>query len=213
MKRKHLLIFLGVFLVSLTIQCKGPKAPEPGELTDGVVVFVKGEVSRNGQPLAVASVVAQGDQIETGDDSAVEIVFQKGIITKLGEHTMTTFDLQSSRLQLSQGWLAAVKNKNDQQLEIVTPTVVANVRGTSTFIKVENPASTYTCTCNGTVHYHGIGAAEESRTAAQHSGMRYMYKDGVIQTKKAGLEYHDNALIEELAKKINHPLDWTKPAD
>ena len=69
---------MGLFLVSLLIQCEKPAAPEG--LTEGRVLLLTGTVTRNGESLAVDAAVKQGDQIETGDASSAEIVFAKGLI-------------------------------------------------------------------------------------------------------------------------------------
>lgn len=210
MQRRQISIFLGLFLVSLLIQCEKPAAPVG--LTEGRVLLLTGTVTRNGESLAVDAAVKQGDQIETGDASSAEIVFAKGLIMRLGPNTKAVLDLQASQVQLNKGWFAAVKNANEQKLEVVTPTTVAAVRGTSLCMKVESETSTYACTCNGTVHFHADGIAEEAVTAAEHSAIRFVKEGESVKKEEAGLEFHDNAGIETLAKKIDHPLDWTKPS-
>jgi hypothetical protein len=210
MQRKQIRIVLGLSLVSLLIQCEKPAAPVG--LTEGRVLLLTGTVTRNGEALAVDAAVKQGDRIETAESSSVEIAFAKGLIMRLGANTKAILDLQASQVQLNKGWFAAVKNANEQKLEVVTPTAVAAVRGTSLCMKVESETSTYACTCNGTVHFHADGIAEEAVTAAEHSAMRFVKEGESIKKQEAGLEFHDNKGIETLAKKIDHPLDWTKPS-
>ncbi len=206
--KKELKIFVLVFALSgLLNQCSKPD----NGLADGRVLLVNGTVNRNGQPLSVDAAVKQGDKIETADDSSAEIIFEKGLIIRLGSNTKASLDLQESRVKLDKGWFAAVKNAGHQKLEVVTPAAMASVRGTSMCIRAESEEATYACTCNGTVHYHAPGLSEESVTAAEHSAVRFVKKENSVRKEPAGLEYHSNADIEDLAKKIDHPLDWSKP--
>jgi hypothetical protein len=184
----------------------------PSGLAEGRVILLTGAVVRNGEALSIDAVVKQGDRIETGKNSAVEIIFAKGLIILLGANTRAVLDLKASQIQLNQGWFAAVKNASEQKLEVVTPTTMAAVRGTSLCMKVESDTSTYACTCNGTVHFHAKGIGEEVVTVSEHSALRFVKEGETIKKETAGLEFHDSAGIEALAKKIDHPLDWKKPS-
>lgn len=204
-------IFVGIFVVSISIQCEESSLPKG--LPDGQVVLLTGIVTRNGEPLTIESTVKQGDQIETGKGSSVEMIFAKGLIIRLGANSKAILQLKNSQIQLNTGWFATIKNANNQKLEVVTPTAMAVVRGTALFIKVESETSTYACTCNGTVHYHSGEATDEAITAKAHKALRFVKEGQKFKQKPAGLEYHNNTDIELLAKKINHPLDWTKSSN
>lgn len=204
-------VFVGIVAVSICIQCHEVSLPKG--LPDGQVVLLTGIVTRNGEALTVESTVKQGDQIETGKASSVEIIFAKGLIIRLGANSKAILQLKNSQIQLNAGWFATIKNANNQHLEVVTPTTMAAVRGTALFIKVESETSTYACTCNGTVHYHSGEATEEAITAKAHKALRFVKEGQRINQEPAGLEYHDSTDIELLAKKINHPLDWTRSSN
>ncbi len=202
----------GAVLLVLLFLAQCERGAQTMGLPDGRVVLIKGSVTANGLPLTMGSAVKQGDEIKTGDASSVEMVFAEGLILRFGAGTEAVLDLKGSQVRLNQGWFAAVKNANDQRLEVATPTAVAAVRGTSLCIKVESNTSTYACTCNGTVHFHADGIPEQAVTASEHQAMRFVKEGDRIKQEPAGLEFHNNAGIETLAKKIDHPLDWTKPS-
>jgi hypothetical protein len=85
----------------------------PSGLAEGRVILLTGAVVRNGEALSIDAVVKQGDRIETGKNSAVEIIFAKGLIILLGANTRAVLDLKASQIQLNQGWFAAVKNASE----------------------------------------------------------------------------------------------------
>jgi hypothetical protein len=78
-------------------------------------------------------------------------------------------------------------------------------------MKVEDPKSTYFCTCNGTIALKGHELSEQVVSAQHHAGSRFVVNDqGKIESKPAGMDYHDDASLEELASKIGVKIDWSK---
>lgn len=211
MKKQTLPGFLRIvpfacLLAVLALLLSGCKATAPTVLPDGLVVLVKGDVTRNGSVLAVGQKIVNGDQLRTAGDSAVEVIFGDGLIVRFGAESDVRVD--ANALRLNRGWIAAVKNADARSVDVVTPTATASVRGTSLCLKVESEISTYACTCNGTVHFHSKDGKELPLTGAHHVA-RTFASDGTVA--ESTLKYHDDSTIEELAPKIKHPLDWTRP--
>lgn len=211
MKKQTLPGFLRIvpfacLLAVLALLLSGCKATAPTVLPDGLVVLVKGDVTRNGSVLAIDQRIVNGDRLHTGAESAVEVIFGDGLIVRFGAESDVQLD--ANALRLSRGWIAAVKNADARGVDVVTPTATASVRGTSLCLKVESETSTYGCACNGTVHFHTKDGRVIPLTAAHHAA-RTFTGDG--QVVEAGLKYHGDALMEEMAAKIKHPLDWSKP--
>lgn len=204
MNKQQSYVLLAGLLLTFSFSCK-PKSAL-AELPEGRLVLTKGDVTRNGQPTKEGEGIGLQDRIVTGAQSAAEIVFGNGMIAHLG--SLSDLRIDRSTLQLDRGSLAAVKNAGSTGFDVVTPAATATVRGTSFFLNVEGPDSTYVCTCNGTVHFHSRKETEIALTAAHHSA-RTITLDGKIT--ETTLKYHDDTTIEAIAPKINHPLDWTRP--
>lgn len=193
-------------LAALVVGLSGCKAPSPSGLPDGHVVLLKGDVTRNGSALSLHDRILNGDRLHTGGDSAVEVVFGDGLIVRFGSGSEVLVD--AGALRLNRGWIAAVKNADARSVDVITPTATASVRGTSLCLKVESETSTYACACNGTVHFHTKDGKELPLTSAHHAA-RTFGADGTVA--ESTLKYHDDSTMEELAPKIKHPLDWSRP--
>lgn len=209
--------FFGIFIVLVMIigvsSCKPPKKEE--KQNTAKVVFLKGDVVVNKAPVQIGDTIKQGDVIETSNKSLIHLQLDKKTMIKLNANSRLVYKIpKESTLQLDKGWMSGITKRkftDSGQYYIRTPTASAAVRGTSYCLKVENPKSTYFCTCNGTIHQHGAGdeAHAETVTAAHHAARRFIQQDdGSIKTEKAGLEYHNDADIEELAKSIGEKINW-----
>lgn len=118
-------------------------------------------------------------------------------------------------IDLQTGALAAVFSKlqalgsGGGAFGITTPTAVAGVRGTAFYIKVEDPASTYVCTCNGTLTQRAPERKTKIRvTAANHEAYRFSRTSKGVRRTRAGLLYHDDALMDRLAAEVGTRLIW-----
>lgn len=183
---------------------------------NGKISFASGKVMINGKPAKNGDVVRYGDRVTAGDKSVCEIIVGDNGIMKIQDDAQIIFNLtetEKSSVELLRGWFAAVFRKRN--LRVITPTAIAGIRGTSLYMKAENNESTYTCTCNGNIHWTGKGHDKgEVISAAHHAGRYYKIIDGkvVVSTPscRKGMLYHTDRDIEELAEKINVRIDWGK---
>ena len=181
-----------------------------------VISAFAGELTINGNIAKTGVPVKYGDIIKTGQNSFCEITLNKLSIIKLAQNTEFVFNISESdnNLELKRGSLTGLTRKKftkQDTYNIKTTTGIAAVRGTSYFIHIESPESSYFCVCNGTVNLKG--EAEESVTALHHTARRFTKtKDGNISTdKNVAMLYHSDANIEELANKIGEKINWNKP--
>lgn len=214
--RKILAGIAAAMLVAFTVTSCKPKEIQQKKST-AKVVFLTGVVKVNGEDTKIGHVIKQDDVIETTKNASVRVQLDEKTMIKLNENSRLVYKIpKESTIQLDKGWMSGITKRKftkSGQYYIKTPTAAAAVRGTSYCLKVENPKSTYFCTCNGSIHQHGIGDKEhgETVTAAHHAGRRFVKQDdGSIKTEKAGLEYHSDADIEELAETIDETVNWEK---
>lgn len=180
---------------------------------NGKISFVSGKVTINGKIAQKGDIVKFGDEIISADNkSACKIIIGDNSIMKIQSHARIIFNIDKtpeSHVKVRKGWFSAVFNK--RKVSIRTPTVTAGVRGTVLCIKVENDESSYTCTCNGTIHWQGKGHdREDVISASHHFGMYYKLVDGKPVSSRAGMLFHDDKSVESIAEDINVKIDWTK---
>ncbi|MFP4378055.1 MAG: FecR domain-containing protein, partial [Spirochaetales bacterium] len=145
-----LLVFLLILIPVVAIAQSGPGI--------GRVEFVDGDVRINGELATFGHEVGLGDWVETGPNSTIEIVFDRGNIFELGPNTVAKLDLGEARQQvdLKFGTLSAVFERvrtlsGRGTFDVRTSTAVAGVRGTTFFLRVIDGETTYVCTCNGSL--------------------------------------------------------------
>lgn len=181
--------------------------------TNGIVSYIDGAVSINGETAKTDDIVGRGDKILTGRDSACEITISDNSIIRIQSDSEILFNVDetsNSAIDILKGWFSGVFQKRD--VLIRTPTSVAGIRGTALCIKIENENSTYTCTCNGKIHWRGKGHEEDELVSApHHKARRYQIADGKTSIEDVGLLYHSDEALEQLARKINVKIDWTRP--
>ncbi|HNW30752.1 MAG TPA: FecR family protein [Spirochaetota bacterium] len=218
-------LLAAIIIASTAAAISSCKQFMPGKNTDGKVKFIVGEVTLNGKKATPGGTVRFGDVIETGDQSSCEIIIAGKNLMVLAPSTRLLYRVttRESNLELSRGALGAIIRNKDAtgDMYIKTPTVTASVRGTIFYIAVENPDKTYTCTCNGRIHYKPeqgggmlskpTGDAGEKMVAASHHEAYYYIRDkGSIKIEKAGLKYHSDEAMDKEAAVIGETVDWTK---
>lgn len=188
-------------------------------LLEGKIIFSIGKVTVNDAPFKPGQTVKYGDIVKTDSASRVDIQLLDKNIFRMGEDTTLVFKIsdKESVLEIQSGWLAAVlKDKNllaKKELHVITPTMTAGIRGTTFFLKAEDPKNVYFCTCNGTIAQKDKQEANaQVITAAHHSAARYTLEDNenIQVNQNPGMLYHDDSLLEEIAKKIDVKIDWEK---
>ncbi len=210
---KKLMAGLVIFSVFTLVGCKPKEQKEALAKVD----FISGAVSVNGKDAHVGDSIKNGDVIETGDNSTARLRLDKKTMVQIKKNSRLVYKIpQENTLYLERGWMSGItkaKFTKSGSYTIKTPTVAAAVRGTSYCLKVENPKSTYFCTCNGTIHQHGLHDEDhaEDVSTPHHAGRRYVQgEDGKIAVKTAGMEFHTDQDLEDLAKTIDETIDWTK---
>ena len=218
-------LLAAIIIASTALAISSCKQFMPGTNTEGEVKFIVGSVSLNGKNAALGDTVRFGDVVETGDRSSCEIIIAGKNLMVLAPNTRLLYRVttRESNLELSRGALGAIIRNKDAtgNVYIKTPTVTASVRGTIFYIAVENPDRTYTCTCNGRIHYKPeqgggmlskpTGDAGEKMVAASHHEAYYYIRDkGSVRIEKAGLKYHSDEAMDKEAAVIGETIDWTK---
>ncbi len=212
---KHRSILILYFTVVAAISGCFPKE---GERIPAKISFVSGTVLLNGRDAKPDDVVKFGDVIETKARASCAIIIDSQNIIGMKEDTMLVYSIKkdNARIDLKNGFIGIIiKNrKNISDFSVSTPTVIASVRGTVFFLGMETPTSTYTCICNGAIHYHPAGRPKAERhAAAHHKGITYTEKGGIVLDAPAGLKYHNDNDIEALAKMINVTIDWSQVSE
>jgi len=187
--------------------------------SQGAITYLEGVVTIDAAPASIGDVVPSGATVKTDKDSLCEITFRERNVIRLGEQTSLVFNpgnLQVGSV-LRQGSLTLVlKNlvsgsAGDHSFYVRTPTAAAGVRGTSFFMKVEDPSTTYVCLCNGVLRLDdGTLVKGMDIEAAHHDSYRVTDKDGSVSIDKAPMLYHTDQDMETLAGKIGYTIDWTK---
>ncbi len=212
--KKHLIITSLIFAICVLCACFAKE----GERIPAKISFVSGTVLLNGKDAQPGDFVKFGDVIETKARSSCAIIIDSQNIIGMREESLLVYKIKkdAALIELKNGFLGIIiKNKkNIPDFKVATPTVTASVRGTVLFMGTEAPNSTYTCICNGIIHYHATGRSKAERhAAAHHKGISYTEKAGLVLDSPAGLKYHSDEDIEALAKLINVTIDWSKVSE
>ena len=145
-------IFLGIFLaVGNGDKPKEPQVATPGELK-AKVTFVVGDVKVKSNPSdagvkpEVGALLTTNQMLFTGDKSTVELEFSHGSSLRIKANTevslkrlVETNGNVTEEVSIKKGMLVAnvTKQKQSDNFNIVTPTVIAGVRGTRFLVVVD----------------------------------------------------------------------------
>jgi hypothetical protein len=187
----------------------------------GTVEFVDGDVRINGELATFGQEVGLGDWVETGPNSTIEIVFDRGNIFELGPNTVAKLDLGEARQQvdLKFGTLSAVFERvrtlsGRGTFDVRTSTALAGVRGTTFFLRAVDGETTYVCTCNGSLELLPGAGNPFVETAAEHSAYFFTQnEDGEVEVESAEELYHDNESLNTLADRIGAAIPWGELPD
>jgi hypothetical protein len=141
--RNKLTVGLGLVLLGLLLGGVGPVQADTAPANAGVgtltVKIGRVEIQRNGQaqyaPAEKGSLLFEGDKIKTGELARAAILLDDGSLIRLNANSELLLKdkkpgNQKSRLQLMLGHLWAKVTKQENSLEIETPTAVAAIKGT-----------------------------------------------------------------------------------
>jgi len=187
--------------------------------SQGQISYLEGQVTIDNVPAAIGDLVPLGGTVRTDKLSQCEVIFREKNILRLAEQTTFVYNPLNLQVEseLQQGSLTLVlKNlvtgaPGDHSFFVRTPSTAAGVRGTSFYMKVEDPHTTYVCLCNGAINLEdGTGPAGLDVEAAHHAAYRLTQDGRTVSVSKAPLLYHTDSDMERLAAKIGVTIDWTK---
>ena len=160
--------------------------------------------------------VPLGSVVATSAQSLVDIEFSTRNAIRLSENTTLVFNPRNLQTgsELRQGALTLVLKRlalgaSGANFLVKTPSAVAGVRGTSFFMKVESPTSTYVCACNGVVQVLGSdGQLAKELVASHHKAVRIDTSGSEPRIADAPMLYHTDADLEAVAAAIGRKIDW-----
>ncbi|WP_173644585.1 adhesin Lsa19 [Leptospira alstonii] len=139
-------ILIAVSILFLFTVCK----PKSAESADAVVTFLKGKASvvETGKDLSPLANVTEKQSVKTDSDAVLDLTSKLGSFRLLGGSTATlaALNADSASFQVSEGnvLIKAAKLAKGQSLLVDTPTVVAAVRGTQFWGRVNGKDETGT---------------------------------------------------------------------
>ncbi|HVO40740.1 MAG TPA: FecR family protein [Spirochaetia bacterium] len=178
--------------------------------------YVDGTVTIDGAAASVGDAVRYGAVVRTAAASSAEIEFNGRNAIRLSENTTLVFNPRNLQTgsELRQGGLAFVLKglstaTAGPSFLVRTPSAVAGVRGTSFFMQVESPTSTYVCSCNGAVQVlDASGRVAKELAASHHKAVRISDTGSGPQTTDAPRLYHTDADLEKVAGDVGVTIDW-----
>jgi hypothetical protein len=217
MKRRRVVsaVFLFFLVPALVVFAGGKREREQEEIKPGkgFVAYFDGDVTVNGIPAVTGENVFDGDRISTGTDSFCEIIFPEKNVFRIQQQSDLVFG--SREFVLDRGSIAVVTDKlkrlafNNDSLSVRTSSAVAGIRGTVFFIKKEDENNTYVCICRGKINtYAWDGKGKSTDESTHHKGIRLTRTEGRVKRSDAGLLYHDDELMEEVASRIGLEINW-----
>jgi hypothetical protein len=114
-------------------------------------------------------------------------------------------------VDLQQGGLAAVVNSTERvnHLVFTTPTGNIVVKGTVFYARVMSPDETYFCICHGEVELITKNASK-TVSSGHHGGYSMIRKNSIENIVPDTMKYHQDPLLEEMAKNLNYKIDWKR---
>lgn len=144
--------------------------PARGEVAR--VVFVKGRVTKNGDPLEADGTIETGDMVETGDDGFVSLEFESGSVVNLQPGSSSTLERLSClevddscviEIDTLRGAMSSDVQSRDGQpsdFRIRTPYATAAVRGTE-FDFLADPGRLRVAVTDGMVGISAVGETQD----------------------------------------------------
>ena len=183
----------------------------------GYAVMVEGNVRIKGLPVKTGADIPDGSVITTGKDSYCEITFLGQNIIRVYENSLIRLSFSEAMISVDRGTAAAVLRniktllkKEGDLFEVESGNVVAGIRGTSFFLAKEDPETTYFCLCNGSIKISDpTENLEIPLQAVHHKGIRLKEINNQVQLSRAGMEYHSDEDLENLAARIGQEMVWT----
>ena len=176
------------------------------------IVELRGEVLRNGQPLAAADRIDAGDRIETGPGAtAVFTVGHSAFLLRQNSRMALDGDTPTAVkvLRLLTGAVASVWGPGTDR-QVILPTATAGIRGTGVYAEVfpEQDHRGYFCNCYGTVDLVAGNESVVSQSVYHQSfWAEAAPRNGRLLTP-AGAINHTDEELEFLARLIGQRTAW-----
>ncbi len=222
-KRIALGLLLGITVAGIAIAGgQDESATQAGVSADGPpnynarIEYLEGVVTVAGSDAFIGMTVEAGQTIITGPDATADIIFGTQNLLRLESDTVVVFDPETEGFSIEEGTVAAIFDKlqsigvgPEDTFFVNTPTTVAGVRGTTFFIKIESPESTYLCTCHGILEFDEVSNRRNLRIAAsRHSASRFIQTEDGVVWEEAPEIYHDSASLNTAADTIDVVIPW-----
>ncbi|MFZ5806747.1 MAG: FecR domain-containing protein [Verrucomicrobiota bacterium] len=98
-------------------------------------VHVSADAKSKPRPAKTGEVIADKNILGTGNQSRAELEFEDATITRLGSHTIFTFDRGARALNLQEGSVLVQVFDEDGQCKVVTSAVTAGIEGTTALVE------------------------------------------------------------------------------
>ena len=218
----RMIVILSVFVLLILAVAAGKSDAVPGSIPARVpvqpsieVVFLEGEVLIDGKEPELGDKLGPSFVVQTGRGARCDIVFNSGNALSVGQNALADFDFSSqvANVRVERGGLSSVLKKLAQisgsdSFTVQTATAVAGVRGTSFCVWVDE-SSSYICGCNGIVSIQDSTGGNAEVLEASHHAARYFSKTGeTINKETAGMRHHTDELLQSVASRIGHVIDW-----
>lgn len=177
------------------------------------IVELSGDALCNGRPLQAEQVIRTGDQIQTGPGAG--LVFAMGNAAfRVRQNTTISIEPGTTPtavkiLRIVTGAVVSIWSKGDDRI-IITPTLVAGIRGTGAYTEVmpQRNNRTYFCNCYGKIALQAGKSKVQSQSNYHQSFWVDTTKRGGKEITPAGYIDHTDEELEFLAALIGQRTYW-----
>lgn len=160
------------------------------------------DLTINGKPAVVGTLVRPGDRLKTGSDGMADVVLADGVIFRLfGDSTATVPQIGRNRslVRLIGGSLMSLVGR-PMAYRVQAPKAVAAVSGTVFFMKATQESPSYVCACSGKVNIGPPGGAPTLVDAGRNGHIGMMVTN--LGFNPAGPKDHNDGQLMELAEEL-----------
>lgn len=206
-------IYILIFSLIITSGCMKQNTNQ----TNIRLLSYKGNVLVDGKSAMLNQVLPTTVSVKTSENSFCYIIFNDLNIIRIFPDTeiVINFNEKLKEINLNQGGVGQVLRKlqksDGEVYRITTPTSVIAVRGTTFLVKCINKNETYVCDCNGRIDVSDKELDQKKTIqAVHHEAVVVTKENNIIKIKPAGMLFHNDSDIENLASLINQKIDWTR---
>ncbi len=209
-RREFFRMGAGLLGAALVTKCAVPLFSSQGSEQwvppeSAAVRYISGVLLVNGIRAEPGMVLNAGDHLETGDWSEAEIEIQDYAVFRMKANSVVEIDdiFQDAAVTVRNGWFLAVVRKK-KEFSVLTPMVLAGVRGTVFFINVLDAERLYLCDCNGTVDLKNAmdGRILKTVTSEYHTAFNLSKMQNGVAITSAGQKYHHDSDILKMARRF-----------